>query len=355
MAVKAPRSTFQKLASDKYPVSGATATHTNQARIFDVKEFAKEGLLSNLYVRIVGNLVKGGATAGTATGRENPEALIRSITIAPKPAYSAAVKVIQNIRAHIARLIFDKAPSGFAVRATDIADSVATVAVDFLIPLPFKYMAARRPIEFALMLKELTQLIVTIDCGGRQELFTGGGITYDFSAINVELWADIDRNVEERALVRLMDGRRAAHLLEEYQQIQPITASQVDLTVPLESGYVYSDLLFLSERDNAVVDNIINDIAVESGTRVWNPAGQTNAAVIRRVNQELVLPSETLTGIYFVPLMRDGMGYRGADALSEKLNVKLNVTRTSGVENVTIHARRFKPARIVSGALRSAA
>jgi hypothetical protein len=124
----------------------------------------------------------------------------------------------------------------------------------------------------------------------------------------------------------------------------PIVATNSRLPVDLDEGYVYESLLFLAERDNVVDDTIINDISIVSGSREWFKKGDANGKAIRRNNKYRVLPSETLTGLYFVDLMKTEMVSRGANGLAEKLQVLLDVTLGAGtVRMVTIRGRRFKP------------
>ena len=55
------------------------------------------------------------------------------------------------------------------------------------------------------------------------------------------------------------------------------------------------------------------------------------------------IPSESLTGAYYVDLLPDGMASRAADALDSKLQAVLNVVVGAGTtRTITVHARRFK-------------
>jgi hypothetical protein len=51
-----------------------------------------------------------------------------------------------------------------------------------------------------------------------------------------------------------------------------------------------------------------------------------------------------LTGTYFVAALRDGMYTRAIDALTDKVQVKFDVTLGAGtVRQIRIHGRRIKP------------
>lgn len=335
------RSWEKKLFSRVYPVVGADAVGSPANIVEDIRKVLPDGILSKLRLRLVGNITKVGAAAGAATGRENPEELIQSIQITSNPSFGGTFRRLYSMRALLLQQIMDR---GFSVRGTDISDAAGTVAVDFEIEIPVKFLNAMRPIEFGVPMRALTGLEVNIQCGGRSRLFTGGTPpTWDFSALRVELWADQDRYVSADGLPKDGYGRPAFHFAEEYQITQTITANQADYPIDLEGGYEYSSLLILTERDNVPVDDIITDIGVESGARQWLTRGDTNAAHVRRKMLERGLPSESLAGAYFVDLLPDGMASRAADALEDKLRLVLNVTVGGGTtRNITVHARRFK-------------
>lgn len=324
---------YRKLAARPYPVVGALAVHNPQQTTFDVKAAVdRNEVISDLFMRVVGNINKVGAAPGAATGFENPEGLIRSLTMKGSPSYGVIGKNALTARASISQGIFDR---GFSLRAADLTDAAALVAVDFSIPLRHKERQSVNPIEFGLPMAFFDELQLIVDCGGRERLFTGGTPpTWDLSALQLELWAYTDKNV----------GLDAFHLVEEYEQVIPVLATQKDLKTPLPAGYVYNSIMLLAERDQVVDDTLINDIGVISGGREWIRSGFNNAPMIRRMNQESVLPSENLTGLYYINFLADGMASRALDASSEKAELVLDVTLGAGtIRNVTMRARRMKP------------
>jgi hypothetical protein len=325
---------YRKLQSRNYPVVGALSVHNPQQTTFNLKDsLGAEEVVSDLFLRVVGTIVKVGAAAGTATGKENPEGIIRSVTLKSSPSYGVVTKNALTARVSIAQGIFDR---GFSIRTTDLTDAAGGVtAVDFSIPLRCKERQASRPIEFALPVSFFDELQVVVDCGGRDRLFTGGTPpTWDLTGLALEVWAYVDKHVAQSAY----------HLVEEFEQSIPVLATQKDLKVSLPSGYVYTSLMLLAERDDVVDDAIINDIGVTSGGREWIRSGFNNAGMIRRVNLESVLPSEALTGLYYLSLLADGMVSRALDATQEKAELILDVTLGSGtIRNVTMRARRIKP------------
>lgn len=291
----------KRLITRTYPVTGVAATHTPQTLRIDLKAAASKEVISNLFVRVRGNITIAGAGAGAATGRENPEALIRSITARSTPSLGIVTKNALTARGIVVQGIFDR---GYAIRAADVADAAGVVAVDFFLPLVFKMPGSANPIEWSLPMAAFSSFELAIDCGGRQELFTGGVNTWDLTGLTVEIYADLDDNV------RGEEGQSPAfHVFEEFETIVPVTITQTDLQYELQAGFFYTHLLLIAERDDVLVNDILNNVALESSGRSWLQPGDANALFIQRWNRETHVnnAAEVLTGLYFIPALRDGM------------------------------------------------
>lgn len=326
----------KRLTSRQYPVVGVLSVHTPADAIFNLKDFAPDSVISKLGVRVFGTLVKAGAGVGTATGRENPEAIVRTIRLQTTPDLKAVVKNALTARGIISQGIFDQ---GFAIRETDVTDAAASVAVDFTLPLLFKMPGSANPIEWALPMKRFSQAQLIVNCGGREQLFSGGTNTWDLTGLSMEIQADLDEEV---------DPAQVYHLTEQFERVIPVTQTTRDLSIELDSGWLYTHLLFIAERDDVVDDTIINNIEIEGGGRQWLPPGEDNDAVIRRFNRALITnPSEVLTGLYYVNALRDGMVSRAIDASDSKVVVRLDVTLGAGTtRRVTLHGRRIVPSAL---------
>jgi len=324
---------FRKIDSLPYPVRGSLSAANPLAVQFDLKRFLADEIVSALYVRVAGNITKVGAAPGAATGRDNPEALVTAINARSTPSLGIVSKGALSARGIVRQGMFDR---GYSIQETDVTDAAEVIAIDFRLPLLFKAPGAQLPIEFGLPLSLFKSYVLEILCGGRDQLYTGGTPpTWNLDAVNVELWADYDRGVGGKF-----------HLTEEFEQMVLVTATQADLKVELPEGYVYTSLLFLAERDNVLVADIINSISVESAGRSWLPVGQGNAAMLQRWDREmfLVTPNEVQTGIYYVAALRDGMVSRALDMKAVKPDVKLDVTLGAGtVRRVIVHGRRIVP------------
>lgn len=327
---------YKQIHSEAYPLKTAAASHTPQSVRFDLKRFLTDEIVSGLYVRVAGNITKAGAGDGAATGKENPEALIARIMARSTPSLGTISKSALSARGIVMQGLFDR---GFAILETDVTDSAEVVAVDIKLPLTWKKPGARLPIEFGLPLKAFQSYEIEVLCGGREQLFTGGTTTWDLSALAVELWADFDRGVGGKF-----------HLTEEFEEVVPVLQTRANLPVDLPEGYVYDSLLFMAERDEVLVADIINSISIESAGRVWLPFGQGNAAMLQRHNleQHFTNASETQTGLYYFAGVRDGMVSRAPDMKLVKPDVKLDVTLGAGtVRRVVVHGRRLIPLALI--------
>lgn len=324
---------FKKLASKPWPVPGAAVASGQQSVIFDLKDYLQRETVSRLMLRVRGPIVKGGAAgAGVATGRDNPEALVLNVTARHTPGMGVTSKNALTPRGILQTGVFDR---GYSIHGTALTDSNAgTQNVDYWLPLQFKMPGSVNPVEWGLPLGIFTSYQLTIICGGREQLFTGGTNTFDPTGLVLELWADYD------------DGIAGAfHLVEEFEQVVPVLQTQGDLQVFLERGFTYTHLLFVAQTANAKDDTLINGITVQSAGRIWTPQGDKNAQMIHNWNREthVVNSAEDLTGTYFVPALRDGMVSRAIDATVDRVEVKLDVTLGAGPSNVIVKGRRIVP------------
>jgi len=341
---------FKKLASKPWPVAGAAISSPQGSVTFDLKDYLQTETISRLFVRVVGTLnvnAPGAATNGAATGRENPEALVLNITARHNPALGVVSKNNLSSRGIIQQSIFDR---GYSIHGTALTDPTVAgatqQAVDFSLPLNFKMPGAVHPVEWGLPLALFTSYQLVINCGGREQVFSGGTNTFDPTGLVVEIWADFDAGVAG-----------TFHLVEEFEQVIPVTQTQADLQVLLERGYFYTHLLFVGQTANAKDDLLINGITVQSAGRNWTPQGDRNAKMLKRWNQETHVsnPAESLAGTYFVPALRDGMVSRGIEAQNDRVEIKLDVTLAGGPSNVLIRGRRVVPQALQVSAAQKAA
>ena len=322
---------MKKLASKPYPIAGAQAVAPAGQVTFDLKDYLQNETIGRAFVRVRGNVIVAGAGPGAATGRDNPEGIVTGITARHNPALGVVSKNNLTVRGIIQQSIFDR---GYSIHGTAIADAAATVAVDYWLPLNFKMPGAVNPIEWGLPMALFTSYQLQVNCGGREQLFTGGTNTWDATGLVVELWVEFDNGVAG-----------SFHLVEEFEQSIPVIQTQADLQFILERGFVYTHLLFVAQTANAKDNTLINGITVQSAGRVWTPQGDKNAQMIQNWNRETHVnnAAENLAGTYFIPALRDGMVSRGIDASADRVEIKFDVTLAGGPSSILVRGRRIVP------------
>lgn len=324
---------MRKVTTKRYPVVGNLAVHAPANLSVDLKDYLQSELVSELWVRLFGSFTVAGAVApGTATGRENPEALLINAIARHTPSLSAINKENLSARGIVVMRGFD---TGYIIRHADVADTNGAKAIDVFFPLKYKQSGSVNPVEWSLPLGLFESYVLDLTFGGREQLFSGGTPgTWDFSNLAVEIWANVDDGVAGQF-----------HIVEEFEKTLPVNATQPDLEVIFASGRFYTHLLFMAERDNVPVNDVLRNIHIQSAGRIWTPQGDLNGPVIQRWNRDTHINSaaEDLTGLYFIPALRDGMYKRSIDAMSQRLEVKLDVVKTSGVEVVKVRGRRIIP------------
>lgn len=321
---------FRKLVSKPYPVAGAATTHPQNQLIVDLKDYLQHETISRLLIRVQGNVIVAGAGAGAATGRDNPEAFFVNLVAKHSPSLGVVSKNALTARGAIKMGIFDR---GFSIRGVTVPDAAGTQPVDFSIPVNFKMPGSVNPVEWGLPMALFSSYQLVMTFGGRDQLFTGGTNTWDPTGLTVEVWADYDDGVAG-----------SFHLVEEAEIVTPVLATQPDLQLILERGFIYTHLLFIANTALAVDDTLINGITVQSAGRVWTPQADKNAKILHRWNQETHVnnSAESLSGIYFVPALRDGMVSRGIDAGANRVEIKFDVTFGAGPSNIITRYRRVQ-------------
>lgn len=326
---------FRKIKTFPYPLTSVASSHGTINLPFDLKDVLQTPVLGKLMIRVVGNITIAGAGAGVATGRDNPTALLPNFTLQTTP--SMGVIAVNNMSpAGLKDLTM--VDRGYDISPAAIVDAAGVVAVDFSHVLNFR-LPSYNSIEWGMPLSMYTNALLTLNVGGRDQLFTGGVNTWDLSGLRIELWADFDNDVST-----------AFHVVETFERTFNITASQSDFDInKLEPGYIYTHLLFRTERDNLRVNDILNSITIRGAGREWLPQGDGNALQIQRWNREntFIDPAVSQTGRYYIPALRGGQYTNGIDALDSQLEVKCDVTFGAGVQKLFVVGRRIIPQKLL--------
>jgi hypothetical protein len=330
----------QKLYSQSYPILGANATAATKNVIVELTKYLQGVYLSRMFVRLSGNIVIAGAGAGTATGKDNPEALLVSANISTQPQYQNVVPF--NSVSSRALLYDSFLNRGFIDKQSTVADSAGTTAIDVTYEFNFKRSDwVLGGIDYTLPLNRYKSALMNLTFGGRDQVFTGGTNTWDVSGLTIDVYADYELNANPQFL----------HAHELFENTYNITASNPNFKIDtLPPGFEYSDLFFLGEEANVLNSGIINNISIASGSQFWTQKGETNAKELQKLflfsnNRILSDKSQSLTGLYAFPL-RDGMFTRGLDARYAPLVVTLDVTSLSVNSVVRLIGRRMIPGGI---------
>jgi hypothetical protein len=322
----------------------------------ELTKYSQTDYFSRLLVIVSGTATMTGVTAnaGTPTGFENPEALLVSVLLQTTPQLNGITPVNQlSARGLIYDAMFQR---GYLVRsATPIINTTAVSgtpqSVYIVYEIYFKRPYFRKQAEYDHAIAKYSSDLLTLQFGGSNQLFAGNTNVFFFGGLSVSIFADADLNCNVNRI----------HNTELYERTYPITATQSDFPIDtLPQGFLYSDLVFLSEVDNVLSNAIIGNLDIEGGGRVWTPQGDQNAAVLQQIVQyrsQITDPNYVNTGIYPV-LLRDGMFTKGIDSLSSPLSLKLDVTFNTGHTNlIRLVGRRMVPGQQVHSnpRLRSAA
>lgn len=332
---------FRKLASPSYPIQGPAASATPKSVPVELKNFLQTETLSRLMIRVVGPIVIAGAGSGTATGADNPEGILVNTVLKGTP--SLGVNFIDNVTERGLRK-FSAFDRGYDIKATTVPDTAATVNVDFSIVVNFKMPGSVNPIEYSLPSAVFSSLLLTLTFGGREQLFSGGTNTWDFTGLQIQIWADYDNGVAGKF-----------HVVDFYERAFQVTGTTTDYSFQnLEPGYTYTHFLFRTEANLVLVQTILNELSLRSAGREWLPKGDVNALEIQRWNRETHIsdPAFVQTGLYWLPALRDGMYTRAVDASDTRLDMRASVNFTGGsdADFVLLTGKRIIPLGIDASA-----
>jgi hypothetical protein len=336
---------YKKLYTFAYPIQGAQSNPSPIATPVELTKYAQEDIFDRIVIHIVGNIVIAGSGAGTATGLDNPEGLLTQALLTTTPQVTG-ITPINRLSAR-GLLYENMIERGYLLKATAVPDTAGTVPVDWHYILNFKRQRSRKGVEFDFAIEKYTSALLSLVFGGRGQLFTGGTNTWNLSGLNVEIYADSNFALDA--------SKVSIHAHELFENTYPITATQSDYPIDtLPSGYLYTDMIFLTEYNNVLTNNdptsgnpIVANFDIEGGGRVWLSSGDDNADMVRSDwTQELLQTGQTLTGIY-VPdsIIRQKMYTRAIDALLAPITLKLTVQAPTSPNliNVRLVGRRMIP------------
>lgn len=328
----------------------STAYVKNQKIVVDLLKYETVGTFDRIVVKLTGAINTGSATAGTGNGLDNPESLLTNATLNTTPVVGSLLPINQVSGR---TLKWDRAMDARCVRGNKvITDAGGSEAVDIEWHLIFKRKGVRKGIEYAFDIGRYTGAILNLTFGDQSTLFTGSSNVWDFSGCTVEIWGNIEYNVNPKQI----------HATELFEQVFPVTATQTGYLInQLPQGCLYDTLVLLAEDNGALANTIITNIDLEGGGRIWLPMGESNADEIERdftlnsfdgsvVNSDdpaKETNSPLTTGVYILQSLRSGMYSRAVDALTSQILIKPDVVFTSGhIENMRLFGRKLLPGAV---------
>jgi hypothetical protein len=336
---------YKKLYSFGWPIVGPQSNPSPVSFPIELTKYAQEDVFNRILVHVFGPVVVAGVAPGTATGFDNPEGLLTQATLQTTPQVVGITPV--NRLSGRGLLYENMIERGYLLKATAIPDVAGTYTADYHYIFNFKRVRSRRGIEFDFAIEKYTSALLTLVLGGRGQLFTGGTNTFDFTGVQCEIYADSNFSLDASKI--------SIHAHELYENTYPITATQTDFPIDtLPSGYLYTDMIFLTEYNNALTNfdptsgnRLVQNFDIEGGGRVWVQSGDNNADMIQQDwTQELLQTGQTLTGIY-VPcsMLREKMYSRMIDALLAPITLKLTVQGPTAPNTFTVRlvGRRMIP------------
>ena len=338
MAAQSARERFrgQKITTFAYPLGGVQSSGVGKVTLDLIRQGVRDNI-ETLSVRLVGNVVVAGGGGGTATGAYNPNGLFVNTSLQTTPTVNQLLP-INNVGSRI--MTIDRAIRQKAFQfATALTDTAGTQALDVWMHFTTYREHAKQGVEFELPMNRWTSSVLNLQLGTIDQLFSGSASTYNMAGVTVEIWADLDVQVDPPNI----------HAVEMFEIPLNITASNAALDFNnLPQGCFYDDLIITSEKNGALFDGIINNIYLNSGGRTWTEQDVDNAAFIReRWTQPWFYDPTTqnsLRGIYVIPL-RHGRWSNGFDAIQQLLDIKFNVTYTGGsdVNLIRVAGRKVVP------------
>jgi hypothetical protein len=357
---------FRKLYSTGYIPNAAIAV--------ELTKYAQTDYFDTILVQVSGSLTTGTGGAGTATGRSNPEDLLINATLQTSPTVAACLPFNQVSGRS---LMVDAALNKKCFRRyAPIIDNVGGAqTVDVFYELNFKRKGIRKAIEYGFDISRYTSALLTLTFGDQTRLYSGSSNSWPLTNLTVTVLANSSFNVNPDQI----------HAVEMFEQNFPVLATQPDFLInQLPAGFIYTDLCFLTETNNALVNNVLSNIDIEGGGRVWMQLGDNNSDAFQRILSDnafdgtvvhsddprtsvytgtvsgnvfvaaasagsptLALPPPLTydTGIY-AQTFRSGMFTRNIDALTAQIIIKLGVTYPGSPTNIRLFGRRMVPGAV---------
>jgi len=322
----------------------------NQKLVIDLRKYETDGVFDRIIVKLTGVIATGSASAGTATGADNPEGLLQNAQLVVTPSAQGLVPINQ---VGGRTLMWDRAmEDGYLTKAAAVADGSGNVTMDAEWHLIFQRRKVKNGIEHSFDIGRYTGATLNLTFGAQTALFTGGSNTWSFANANVEIWGIINYNVQPKYL----------HAVELFENVYPVLATQSSFLIDnLPNGCYYPDIVILAEDNNALSNAIANSFDLSSGSRSWLANGDLNADFVQRSLTQRIYDANSVfqtddpnayasavkvTGQYALTRLckLQGLLTKAPDALVSQLLIRVNETFTSGhTQQLRLFGRKVVP------------
>lgn len=327
-----------------------------------VLDLAKYGVTTDfvkeIEIEVTGTLDTGSAGAGTATGKTNPDDLLVNCTLTTNPVVATA-QPFNNVSGR-SLLVDDAFQNGCFRKSPQIIDNLGSTTVNATWVLHLVRDRVKKGIEYGLDMTRYTSAILTLRFGDQTVLYTGSTNVWALTGLTVNIYVNSAFNVNPNQI----------HAHEFFEQTYPILQTQSDFLINnLSPGWMYTDFYFMLERNNALVQDILLNIDLEGGGRIWTPQGDNNANILQKrttlanFDGSVVSPDDPdrntntalISGIYGITMVNNsGMYSRQIDSLVAQIISKLSVVYTSGTETLRLAGRRMVPGAVFKAAPKAA-
>lgn len=335
----------------------------NQKLVIDLRKYETDGVFDRIIVRLTGAVT--GSNTGAATGLDDPEGLLlnASMVVTPAPQGLVPFNQVSGRTLLIDRAMEDqtlvKAPAITALSATT---ATASITLDCEWHLIFQRRFLKKGIEYGFDMGRYTGAVLNLTFGDLSSIYTGG--TGVWTAANVEIWADVNYNVNPDHL----------HAVELFENIYTISASNPAMLIDnLPNGAYYGDLVVLSELNQALDNRPVGGATragaptggfdLSSGSRIWLQLGDNNADYLQRRTRELYdgsmfnvddpnatpTTSKTCYGQFALTRLgkRQNLLTKAPEALTSQLLIKVAVTATA-TSQLRLFGRKIVPGGVYS-------
>ena len=305
------------------------------------REVRKGGLVTEICPYFRGQVVVSGGTAnGTSQGEAAPAGFISRFQLdaISKGVYPGGTLKSLSPRSVLRRRIFDKgtfqgdfAQTRVQSQVSGLTGAAGTFKFNTRFPLEFALSGNVRPIETALNTDAYSGLQLEITTADEKAQFSAANDrVFDYAGAYLEI-------VDYREAVDTSDPKNAPAVLIEVDT--PVPVQTTNQRMPLKSEIQYAeaflDLLLITETTNgALTDNIINAVKLKSQNDQWFDLYSDE---IKAEQDEYIIdPAESGTGLYYLPMTRDGL-LMGAMREIEGI---LDVTNSAAADLITVCTRR---------------